>query len=233
MIRQQLADLEQKALALNQQILRLHRERDILTSQLSTSGTPISFERFNQILLQLYVQWEIADESHVQPSPKRLKNMLHLGFSTTVNDCVNTPKALWKLLERRYNSTLFDPCPPEPTADGSRINWNSPTLLNPPYSELPFWTRCSIEQYHAGVTVILLIPIRSNTNYWTTNLFPYATGFWFLPPITFETYTTPFPVPLCLIELDPSKSPIFQRLHEDTQFPMWTFVPVSPLPATE
>eukprot|EP01119_Soliformovum_irregulare_P007711 TRINITY_DN2015_c0_g1_i7.p2 TRINITY_DN2015_c0_g1~~TRINITY_DN2015_c0_g1_i7.p2 ORF type:complete len:102 (-),score=9.30 TRINITY_DN2015_c0_g1_i7:4-309(-) len=71
--------------------------------------------------------------------------------------------------------------------------------------------------------VILLIPIRSASRYWNEYILPHATDFWFLPSITFQGYTRPLLIPLCLVEFDRSKTPIFSKVHQETTFPMWTF----------
>eukprot|EP01119_Soliformovum_irregulare_P013139 TRINITY_DN3470_c0_g1_i2.p2 TRINITY_DN3470_c0_g1~~TRINITY_DN3470_c0_g1_i2.p2 ORF type:complete len:110 (+),score=14.52 TRINITY_DN3470_c0_g1_i2:846-1175(+) len=100
--------------------------------------------------------------------------------------------------------------------------WNL-QLVNPPYSDLCAWIKFCIQQFKKKKLIILLIPLRPMSKYWHEYIFPFATGFWFLPPITFSGYKSPLPIPLCLVRLHPVKQPLFHQTNKGTDFPMWTF----------
>lgn len=60
--------------------------------------------------------------------------------------------------------------------DALSINWGSNTTVwcNPPYSTVKLWIKKAYEESILGVTVVMLIPARTDTRAWHDYIFPYA-----------------------------------------------------------
>lgn len=58
---------------------------------------------------------------------------LNNGLFTSINQDWNTPKRLYKELNKEFNFD-FDPCPNNPNFNGLEIEWGSSNFVNPPYS---------------------------------------------------------------------------------------------------
>ena len=73
-------------------------------------------------------------------------------------------------------SAMFDPCPEnwDGEVDGLAIDWplNRLVFVNPPYSEMAAWSAKIAEQAARGVTIALLIPVRTDTRYFHDHLLP-------------------------------------------------------------
>eukprot|EP01119_Soliformovum_irregulare_P002817 TRINITY_DN1307_c0_g1_i1.p1 TRINITY_DN1307_c0_g1~~TRINITY_DN1307_c0_g1_i1.p1 ORF type:complete len:206 (+),score=23.63 TRINITY_DN1307_c0_g1_i1:1063-1680(+) len=183
------------------QLHHLRQKQDELKQQLQKLNQTL--EQLGQPLLSSV---HLIDETlrHIlndenvatSPSGKRSRTSdLRFGFSTTLNDCVSTPPDLLDRLRSKYRvKRFYDLCPRYAKFNGSQ----------------------------QGCIVILLIPIRSASTYWNQYIFPHATDFSFLPPITFVGYSKPLPIPLCLVEFDSTKQPIFSKT-QDSSFGMWSF----------
>lgn len=78
-----------------------------------------------------------------------------------MNDNYATP--LW-LMEHFKNH--FDPCPLNADFDGLKIEWKSPTFVNPPYSDPLAWVIKAIEQSKKGVSVVMLLRIDVSTKFY-------------------------------------------------------------------
>lgn len=51
--------------------------------------------------------------------------------------------------------------------DGLSQSWTGTCWCNPPYGrDLPRWIRKAVESARAGTTTVMLIPARTNTNWW-------------------------------------------------------------------
>lgn len=60
----------------------------------------------------------------------------------------------------------FDPCPSNPTFDGLKVDWKSPTYCNPPYSNPEPWIRKAIEEAKKGVDVVMLLRADPSTRWY-------------------------------------------------------------------
>lgn len=77
-----------------------------------------------------------------------------------------TPKALYQALDAEFGFDC-DPCPPKPTTDGLSMEWGEVSYVNPPYGrELSKWVAKSYAEAAKGKTVVLLIPSRTDTQWW-------------------------------------------------------------------
>jgi len=76
------------------------------------------------------------------------------------NDLWQTPRWLVEHFKRHY-----DPCPPNPTFDGLKVDWKSPAFVNPPYSKPLEWVKKAIEQSKKGVDVVLLLRVDVSTEW--------------------------------------------------------------------
>jgi hypothetical protein len=85
----------------------------------------------------------------------------------------STPAALRESLEREFGP-LHDPCPLLghdmslwDSPGGLMRPWESPTYVNPPYgAAIVRWLQKACEEAQRGVTVIALVPSRTDTDWW-------------------------------------------------------------------
>jgi site-specific DNA-methyltransferase (adenine-specific) len=77
-----------------------------------------------------------------------------------------TPKNLYEYLDKIFEFD-FDPCPVDPTFDGLTIEWGQSNFVNPPYGrEIIHWIKKAYEEALKGKRMVLLIPSRTDTEYW-------------------------------------------------------------------
>src|SRR3990172_2424445 len=87
-----------------------------------------------------------------------------------------TPKALYQALDAEFRFAV-DACADDGNAkcpnflrrdEGLSVNWPSPAFLNPPYGhQIGKWVARAYEQSRgAGVTVVALLPSRTDTRWW-------------------------------------------------------------------
>jgi site-specific DNA-methyltransferase (adenine-specific) len=100
-------------------------------------------------------------------------------------DSWETPQDFFNKLNNEFNFTL-DPssthenhkCNKYYTIedDGLLKDWSKDIVFcNPPYGKtINKWVKKSYEESLKGATVVLLIPSRTETNYWHDYIFPYA-----------------------------------------------------------
>tara|TARA_Y100000310_G_C20578842_1_gene761923 strand:+ start:578 stop:967 length:390 start_codon:yes stop_codon:yes gene_type:complete len=84
-----------------------------------------------------------------------------------------TPKHIIRQLTAEFGP-LFDPCPPDPTFDGLKIDWVSVSFVNPPFDKIALWCEKAFNECMKGVTVYLLIPARTDTKYFHKWVLPMA-----------------------------------------------------------
>ena len=77
------------------------------------------------------------------------------------NDKWKTPKWLFKHFKNH-----FDPCPTKPKFDGFKIEWKSPSFVNPPYSNPLPWVLKAIKESEKGVDVVMLLRVDPSTNWY-------------------------------------------------------------------
>lgn len=78
-----------------------------------------------------------------------------------MNDNWQTPK--W-LIEHFKNH--FDPCPNNPKWNGLKLDWPSPTFVNPPYSNPLAWVKKAIKEAKKGVSVVMLLRVDVSTKWY-------------------------------------------------------------------
>lgn len=139
---------------------------------------------------------------------KTPRNKVLLGIGDK-NDKIQTPPSFLEALNKIHHFD-FDPCPLEmPAWDGLKAEWGKSNWVNPPFSEIAKWLKKGTEEKEKGNKSLFLITLRSTCKYWRKFIWPFATDFILLENnVKFVGFERAFPVPLCLIEFDPSK-PLF------------------------
>ena len=87
-----------------------------------------------------------------------------------------TPPALFGLLQREFSFTLDVCATPanrkcttyfSPVQNGLRRRWFGTCWMNPPYGrEIGLWVRKAQEESSKGVTIVCLLPVRTDTVWW-------------------------------------------------------------------
>lgn len=89
----------------------------------------------------------------------------NIHFSS-VNMKWRTPEDFYNELDKEFKFD-FDPCPPNPTFDGLNIQWKKSNFINPPYGrKIIHWIKKAYEESKKGKTCVLLIPSRTDTQWW-------------------------------------------------------------------
>ena len=82
-----------------------------------------------------------------------------------------TPQALYEDLDKEFHFN-DDPCPLRAMTDGLSREWGSRTYVNPPYGrEIIHWIRKAYEESILGKIVVMLLPARTDTEWWHTYVF--------------------------------------------------------------
>lgn len=83
-----------------------------------------------------------------------------------------TPTAVYDALDAEFGFT-HDPCPvvdeygPFWRMDGLSSEWGQVSFCNPPYgTEIGKWVKKAWQEWKQGRTVVLLIPSRTDTQWW-------------------------------------------------------------------
>jgi hypothetical protein len=84
----------------------------------------------------------------------------HLPASKT--DIHKTPKDLLDRLYAEFDFN-FDPCPVDADFDGLKVDWNTRTYINPPFSDLSSWIEKGYEESKKGNLCVFLIKNASDT----------------------------------------------------------------------
>lgn len=103
--------------------------------------------------------------------------MINKGLFTNNSNEWATPISFYNELNKEFNFTL-DPCASDDNhkctkyytreIDGLSKSWEGETVFcNPPYGkELPLWVKkCFDEHIKYGITIVMLIPARTDTKY--------------------------------------------------------------------
>lgn len=121
------------------------------------------------------------------------------------NDDVETPTWLYDFLNRQYNFD-FDPCPYKCQVNNldKKVKWGKSNYINPPYSDPYPWVSRALDETKNGNSSLLLIPVRTDNEYWRELIFPFAESIEFLSSkIQFKGYKQTFPFPLALVRFTP------------------------------
>ena len=116
-----------------------------------------------------------------------------------------TPKMFLALLKAMHfdKGPVFDPCPPEPKADGLLRAWTRQNFVNPPFSDLRHWiSKAGSEPGHT----VLLMPARVCTRYFIEMLSVGKAVTLWCNYIKFQSYSGAFPIPICTVEFGRHRS---------------------------
>lgn len=108
---------------------------------------------------------------------KRRKNIINTDLMFSSNDMTwETPQNLFDKLNKEFHFTLDVCALPEtakcenyftPQIDGLKQEWSGVCWMNPPYGkEIGIWLEKAYIESLKGVTVVCLIPSRTDTKYW-------------------------------------------------------------------
>ena len=150
---------------------------------------------------------------------KKGGNKIKVHYSSESNEWY-TPKWLYDRLDKEYNFTL-DPCATKESAkcdkyytiedDGLEQSWaNETAFVNPPYGNaIKYWVEKAYRESLRGAVVVMLIPSRTETQYWHDYIMKYAHKVMFFNKrIKFERLneeTNSAPFPSALVVFDNSK----------------------------
>lgn len=89
-----------------------------------------------------------------------------------IEACLSKKTDNWKTPSFIYDYFVnkcgfFDPCPynENPEIDGLKIEWGGLNFVNPPYSKINKWVDKSIEEAKKNKVVIMLLPARTDTQW--------------------------------------------------------------------
>jgi len=76
-----------------------------------------------------------------------------------------TPKEFYNKLDKEFNFD-FDPCPINSEFNGLNVEWGERNFVNPPYGrEIGLWVKKAYKEWLKGKLVVMLMPVRTDTNY--------------------------------------------------------------------
>jgi len=115
----------------------------------------------------------------------------------------------WKTPVKLYNTINqifkfnFDPCPVNPTFDGLSIEWKKSNFVNCPYGkEIKHWVKKAYEESQKGKIVVMLIPARTDTQYWHDYIMK-ANEIWFIKGrLKFDDQKGSAPFPSAVVIFD-------------------------------
>ncbi|MBO7734501.1 MAG: hypothetical protein J6S67_18195 [Methanobrevibacter sp.] len=121
---------------------------------------------------------------------------------SSLSDDWTTPKDIYDWLDREFHFT-FDPCPLYSDFDGLLIDWTGDIVFcNPPYSNILPWVQKSyLESCFNGVTVVLLLPARTDSKWFHDFILPFCSEIRFIRGrLKFggAKYNAPFPSMVCI-----------------------------------
>lgn len=90
--------------------------------------------------------------------------MKKIPFTSASQDW-RTPKTTYDGLNAEFGFK-DDPCPSGSHIDGLNREWQSPAYVNPPFKDIAKWVAKAWEEYAKGKIVVMLIPSRTDTQWW-------------------------------------------------------------------
>jgi len=100
-----------------------------------------------------------------------------------------TPDRVWDLIWNHWDYSpdqFFDPCPVDPKFDGLKIPWARLNFVNPPYSNLSSWVYKAISEKCEGKTTILLLPAKTDQEWFHVLLYNNFAIFWIQKRLKFK-----------------------------------------------
>jgi len=147
-----------------------------------------------------------------------------------------TPPDLYAALQMEFDFD-FDPCPlnENPNFNGLEIEWGKSTFVNPPYGqELKLFVKKAFEEWKKGKTIVMLLPVRTDTSYFHKYIFPHAEIRFIKGRLKFQGYGTKnmvninynkgtqsnasFPTMLAIFNKDKSRRIIIFELNSEGKF---------------
>lgn len=110
------------------------------------------------------------------------------GMYSSQSDQWETPQSFFDVLNNRFNFTLDPCCVPSsakcsiyftPEDDGLAKSWEGHTVfMNPPYGRvIGQWVKKAREEAEQhGITVVCLLPARTDTRWWQDNIWSEESG---------------------------------------------------------
>lgn len=137
-------------------------------------------------------------EKEDDAKPKDYNTGFRMGFYGK-KESFKTPHSFLMELDQEFKFDC-DPCPFESEYDGLSVKWGKSNWVNPPFKKADLFVRKALsEMLNNGSKSVLLIPMRTNSNYWRECVLPYACDILPLNKITFEGFSRPFPGELSLV----------------------------------
>ena len=137
--------------------------------------------------------------------------MINEGMFTCNSIEWGTPQKLFDELNKEFNFTL-DPCANESNHkcdkyftkedDGLSKSWERETVfVNPPYGrDLPKWVeKCYNEHIEHNITVVMLIPARTDTSYFHDYIYNYSEIRFIRGRLKFNDGKNPAPFPSMIV----------------------------------
>lgn len=109
-----------------------------------------------------------------------------------------TPKMIYNFF---INQGYFDPCPLNSNFNGLEIEWKEKNFVNPPYSKIKQFVEKAILEHKKGKEVVLLIPARTDTQYFK-KLINYGCDITFITGRLHFNENNSAPFPSCYINLN-------------------------------
>lgn len=95
-----------------------------------------------------------------------------------------TPWSLVRALEAEFGPFTLDPCATPasakaprfytPADDGLSQPWSGRVFVNPPFSRIRPWVKKGVEAALAGALVVMLLPSRTDTDWWHDLVLPFG-----------------------------------------------------------
>jgi phage N-6-adenine-methyltransferase len=124
-------------------------------------------------------------------TPRPFFDALHAEFHFTLDVCAKPNNAKCP----RYFT---------PVDDGLVQPWDGVCWMNPPYGRnLRDWMRKAYESAHTGATVVCLLPVRTDTQWWQRYCVPPAEVRFVKGRLTFGGATNPAPFPNAVVIFRP------------------------------
>jgi site-specific DNA-methyltransferase (adenine-specific) len=123
------------------------------------------------------------------------------GLMSSIKQDWETPKDLYAELDNEFHFD-FDPCPKERSFDGLNISWGKVNFVNPPYNKIKLWIKKGYEEWRTrSVTIVFLIPARTDTSYFHDYLYGTAEIRFIRGRLKFNDGkgSAPFPSMICIL----------------------------------
>ena len=127
----------------------------------------------------------------------------YYGTSKQTHPHGGTPDWLLNELIDKYNISLFDPCPNNPTFDGLSIEWpkGDTIYVNPPYTrgQISKWVKKCHDLWKEGYQIIMLIPSYTDTAYFHDLIYKKANLQFIRGRLNFKGYNSKASFPSMLV----------------------------------